>query len=236
MTSRAGAGELRSAVVQPKTSNKYKQYLHYFFDFCRECGIQPPSDPTLMDTLMSEYMEWLYQSDYALSSATCAFYGLLHFYPQFKHFLPESDMALRGWSKLHPGRSYPPLTWNLTCLIALQLAQSGDPTAAMAVLLSFDCYLRITECINLTVADVAVPGDRRLGVQHQWVALSLRQTKTGPNQWVQLRRPEVGALLCRFLAARVRLPTDRLFPVTAVTQREAFHKACTCRVIRVFHC
>lgn len=210
--------------MQPKTSNKYKQLLHYFFDWCIECGINPPSDPRLMDTLLSEYMEWLYQSDYRLSSANGAYYGLLHFYPAFQGRLPESEMTLRGWDKLHPGQSYPPLTWNLTCLIAQQLAVSGNSAAAVAVLLSFDCFLRIAECVGLLVSDVATPGDPRLGVAQAWTGIGIRFAKTGQNQWVQVTRPEVAVLLGRFIAGRP--VTDLVFNLSTAALRDAFHVAC----------
>src|SRR5690348_13939802 len=110
-------------------------------------------------------------------------------------------MALRGRQRLAPGASYPPLTWHLACRIALQLVLQGNRPAAVAVLLSFDGYLRISECVGLDVTDVALPHDARLGgtaVQQTWAALRLRSTKTGPNQWVQLTRPEVTQLLTRY--------------------------------------
>jgi hypothetical protein len=179
-----------------------------------------------MDTLLSEYMEWLYESDFSRSSAIGAFFGLLHFHPNFKGHLPEAHMALRGWQRLAPGASYPPLTWHLTCLLALQLTNHGNQAAAVAVLLSFDGYLRISECVGLDVSDVALPHDARLGstaVQQTWAALRLRRAKTGPNQWVQLTRTEVTQLLVRYV--RTRPPIGPLFPFTAVQLRASFHAA-----------
>lgn len=222
--SRTSVGELRTAVVLPVTSAKYKKYLHWFFDFCYECGIPPPNDPRHMDTLMSEYMEWLYESDFKRASATGAYFGLLHFYPQFKHNLPEAEMTLRGWDKKHPGQSYPPLTWNLTVLIAFQLLVMGHKAAAVAVLLSFDCFLRITECTSLTVQDVALENDPRLGIQQKWMALSLRHTKTGKNQWVVVTRAPVAKILRQFVASKPQ--TAPLFPMSSSVLRALFHQAC----------
>jgi integrase len=224
VSSRSSTGQLRGAVVLPVTSAKYKKYMFWFFDFCHECGIPPPNDPGHMDTLMSEYMEWLYESDYKRASAEGAYYGLLHFFPRFKRNLPEAEMTLRGWDLLYPGQSYPPLTWNLTVLIAFQLRVMGHHQAAIAVLLSFDCFLRITECVSLVVQDVAIPWDPRLGVRQAWMALSLRHTKTGKNQWVTITRPEVATILNRHLIGMSS--TDFLFPMSASALRALFHQAC----------
>ena len=71
-------------------------------------------------------------------------------------------LALRGWHKLHPVLSYPPLTWELTVLIALKMSVQSWPLA-VGTLLAFDCFLRVGELVGLKREDVADSSDARLG-------------------------------------------------------------------------
>ena len=223
---RSSAGELRSAVLKPETKKKYKTALFRFFDWCHSLDISPPASCTHMDLLMSEYMEWLYESDFRRASAVNAYFGLVHFFPQFKRNLPEAEIMMKGWNKLHPGQSYPPLTWPLTVLIAFQLLAFGQPAAAVAVLLSFDCFLRISECCKLKMEDVALPNDPRVGIAGQtWMSLNLKNTKTCKLDWTQLTRPAVSQILGRFIQG---MKSDtQLFPFTTSQLRSWFHRACS---------
>ena len=47
--------------------------------------------------------------------------------------------------------------------LSVCMAKSGYPEHALATLLAFDTYLRISEYVNMRVEDVAVPGDPRMG-------------------------------------------------------------------------
>ena len=68
-----------------------------------------------------------------------------------------------GWKNLHSPQSRPPLTWEVTVTLSVCMAKSGYPEHALATLLAFDTYLRISEYVNMGVKDVAVPGDPRMG-------------------------------------------------------------------------
>ena len=76
----------------------------------------------------------------------------------------------------------------------------GHARLGFAVLLAFDCYLRIGELLHLRACDIALAGDPRQGTAISKAALFLRHTKTGPNQWVTLGDAAITALLAHLLA------------------------------------
>lgn len=90
----------------------------------------------------------------------------------------------------------------------------GFPRHALALLLAFDCYFRVSELLALRPCDVALLSGS--------LAFRLRATKTGLNQSVIVRRVEVFNLCLSYL-----LPSDRssqapLFPFSASAFRSLF--------------
>ena len=104
---------------------------------------------------------------------------LIKFIPKAKNKLLTAEMSLQGWMKLQPAKSYPPLTWDLVAVIAVQMVRAGYLRCAIGVLLAFDCFLRVGELVNLRVGDVSDSGDVRTGSEYRGIALRLRKTKTG---------------------------------------------------------
>src|SRR4051794_5808536 len=89
-----------------------------------------------------------------------------------KGHLPVSMLALRGWNKLQPVLSYPPLTWELTVCIALKMSACSW-SLGVGALLAFDCFLRVGELVGLKREDVADTDDARLAVGFKGMALRL---------------------------------------------------------------
>jgi len=144
--------------------------------------------------------------------------------PELRYLLPRASQASRGWNKLCPGTSYPPLTWDLTVAIAVQLARAGKAAIGIGALLAFDCLLRVSELIGLHREDVLDSSDSRIGHEHAGTILILRRTKTGNNKSVTVLDPGVIALL-RQLVARTP-PGGKLFPFSSAVFRRALHSAC----------
>ena len=171
-----------------------------------------------MDALLVEYLHDLYMAGRGKQTANNTVFGLLVFLPSLRRHLHSARLCLRGWEKLHPSVAYPPLTWELAVVISIQMLRRRRRAEAVATLLGFDCYLRLSEICGLHVADVVNSGDVRLGGAYRGVALRLRTTKTGNNQWVEvgdaavrrlvlaLRDGAVGELVffCEFLPAIVQ--------------------------------
>jgi hypothetical protein len=71
--------------------------------------------------------------------------GLHFFLPQSKGNLHVSALAIRGWGRLRPTVSHPPLSWELAVAVAVavRLGCADRWSSGVAVLLAFNCYLRI---------------------------------------------------------------------------------------------
>lgn len=212
------------AAYASSTLARYKPAVVDFINYC-DCLQLSPTSPESFDDVLASYIDFLYESAKSRGRASAALQGLCLFLPHLKGHLLTSQLCLRGWARLQPAKSFPPLTWPLTCLISLRLLLSRQRLMAIAVLLGFHCLLRIGEVVGLHREDVADSGDHRLGsLTTQHMFLRLRHTKTGPNQWVSVTDPHVQFLLRSTIAATQ--PYHRVFPFSAAALRINFKRAC----------
>ena len=217
-----GSRFLIEASLAPSTVKKYKQAVSLFLEWC---GVHGLAIDTLeqLDDHLTDYFHDVYVTGGGVGKglASATLYGVMKFLPRARGGLPTAEESLRGWMRLQEGKSYPPLTWDATVVMALQMVRHGWLRHAVAILVAFDCLLRVGELVNLRKGDVADSGDRRLGSEYRGLALRLASTKTGPNQWVQVQDRQVQALL-REVSGSCSKPTDRLFPFTAADFRDKF--------------
>jgi integrase len=226
MVRRVGASRhLIGAAYAPATLAKYHAAVRQFLDWCAANDEKCSTGPE-MDELLTDFFHDLYDSGGSRVTANCCLNGVLLHLLHYKTQLPMARLTLRGWSRKHPPKPYPPLTWELTVAIAARLSGTGRPRHAIGVLVAFDCYLRIGELLGLHREDIAMPNDPRLNALKNPPigALRLRKTKTGLNQFVVLKDADVAALLQQVVAATP--PKGRLFPFTPNDFRKAFKSAC----------
>jgi hypothetical protein len=214
---------LVQAAYAEGTMRKYVPAVSDFISWCDPSF--DPQTPEAFDNLLTDYIHFLYEFSGSRSKAQSTFYGILFFLPQLNGHLHFSSLSLKGWQKLHPSISYPPLTWELSCLIALRLSLGGFFSLALGTLLAFDGLLRINELLHLRKEDIADAGDGRLGFDVKAMALRIRSSKTGPNQWVTVSDPVVRHFVRELV--RVLPPDALLFPVSAQTFRVRFKTACS---------
>lgn len=214
---------LLQATVTAATAKRYRQCVHQFLDWSASQG---EGAITLLDLddLVLDYIHHLHESGGSRSAAACTLYGIIMYMPHLRERLHQSQRAVFGWNRLHPMQSYPPLTWELTLLIAVRLRMDGHHSAAIGVLLAFDCLLRISELCDLRVGDVADSGDARISTEHKGMIIRLAKTKTGPNRWVTVLHPLVIDLLRRYLKGR--RSDEYLFGFIAPRFRRLFKNAC----------
>ena len=109
-------------------------------------------------------------------------------------------------------RSHPPITWELAVVFAVTMARWGRHAEAVAVLLAFDCLLRVGEMTRLEYRDVIMPNDPRMGSAHTGMVVRLARTKTGLNQSVSLINLQVQHALHSYLLSKPFLDRHRIFP------------------------
>lgn len=210
--------------MQPRTFQRYNACLTQFLEWCRE-NKEDATSVAELDELMCDYIHDLYFAGGSLHSASNALSALGIHLPESCGHMLSSSRALKGWRRLKPPKPWPPMTYPIAVSVAVSLSGAGFLREAIGVLLAFECYLRVGELVGLRREDVAAGGDVRLGGEYSGVALRLRSTKTGVNQWVTVRDPEVAFLLLALV--RNTSPHSLLFPTSTWRFRQVFKKACS---------
>lgn len=207
--------QLKEANLKPRTlqcyNNKLALFLHYSsLTLTRLSHLST----TRVDHLFAVWLDACYADDGHYTYACWAFHGLLFHYPHLQQHLPLSAQRIDGWKKLaiSSSVSHPPLTWELTCVIAVLLSSWHDHAAAMCVLLGFHCYHRISELIELRYHDIALPRDVRLGGAHTQMAIRIAKAKTGENQFISITDTCIAELFVDYLSAHSFQADDRVFP------------------------
>ena len=202
--------------VLPSTQQRYNRSVDEFLAWIDEDG-GDASTVDELDDLLLDFFHQLFEDGRGRSVAVTTIHGILLRMPSLKYQLHGSHQAIRAWNRIAPGTSYPPLTWELAVVIAVQMARAGFLRYGIGVLLAFDGLLRVSELCNIMVSDIAFDGDTR-SVEHKGTMVVLRSTKTGKNQWVTLLDPSVICLV-RWLVHQDHQPTMNTRPLARVRTR-----------------
>lgn len=214
--------------LKPGTRRRYRTAVLGFADWWDTNEVREglsDRDYEQFDLGLSLYLQHLFDNDQGKSKAASTIYGLYTYLPHAKGKLLMAERMLKNWSRAEKSVPYPPLTWSLTCALAVHMAKRFGFCAGLAALLAFDCLLRVGELCSLLKEDVAYTGDDRLddGILSGTV-IRIAATKTGPDQSVLVERDEVTSLL----KVRTDFLADGtpLFPFSAATFRRYFKLAC----------
>ena len=211
-----------SRALTKDTRDKYLRAVDGFLSWADELGENPTSF-TDFDELCCDYVEHLYDTHQSRSKASNTLFGIKFFLPGARRRLHRTTLALRGWERLHPSVSYPPLTWELACAMAVKATKAGFSAVGLGIVLQFDCLLRISELVALRRQDVVFEGDPTQPAEFKGALLCLRHTKTGRDQSVTVQDPDVLRLLRQHCDS---LPRDDspLFPFRADHYRRIFKR------------
>lgn len=218
---------LRRASLQPATHRAYSTQLLQFLSHIRlSLSTLLRHSTRTIDMHLALYFDHLYSKHGSFAYACHTLNGLIYHSPSLKGKLYESQLRLRGWSKLRESRSHPPITWEVTLVIALTLAKQGLLAESVACLLAFDCFLRVGELTSLRYSDIVQPRDARLGSAHERMAIHLMNTKTGRNQWVSLADRQVEQVFYFYLQSRSWQVGEYIFPFSSSHFRRSLHRVC----------
>jgi integrase len=224
------------AGYDPKTVIKYQRYVLRFLRWAEKLPkhLQPQTVEQLDDSLCKFAQHTFDRNEGSGKSIfSAAVYGISMYLPRTAGQFKVAYRYIKAWNKLVPSKSAPPFTDDVVSAIAMHFVVTGQARYGLAVLLQFDCLLRVSELMNLRARDVAFAGDHRLGSsgfknsKHVFsdAAICFRNTKTGPLQSVLVLNPAVASLL-RF-ALIGKKPDDFLFPSTTKDRAASFRKALT---------
>jgi hypothetical protein len=207
-----------------RTRNSYRKAVLQFLAWCDLHDLEA-EDFDVLDQQVTTYMHHVYMENEGKCRQQCAntIFGIQCLMPESRGKLLRAAHCLKQWEKAHPSVPYPPLTWALTCLLAVQMVRAGFYRFGVATLLGFDCLLRINELLSLRVDDVT---DLREWREREYREMSVRlaKAKTGVNQSVDILDPKVKALVLS-LAGRTKCGA-LLFPGGENEYRRVFKACC----------
>jgi integrase len=141
--------------LRESSKQLYMKALLQFIAWFRYHNFDTSNDDDF-DILLNNYFAWLYTINggggRALAQHTL--HGLVWKIPRYKRGLHIARRALDGWLRLVPTNSYPPLSFELTVVLAQWLAHIGRIDMAVGTLLGFDCLLRVSEMVNIRRCDI----------------------------------------------------------------------------------
>lgn len=220
-----------SQATQLKYSRAVSRFREWMASQPSSSSMSFPPPPRVMDNLLSDYLYVLYSQGVGKAEASCTLSGVCMLHPHLKKSLPLSRAVLRGYSALLPSNPHPPMPWTVCTALATWLALNKKFPLAVAIILSFDCYLRIGEVLKLMKDDIAFSGDPRLGEvtssssssSSDRVHISIRVAKTGVLQGVEVRNPQVKQLIHVWHST---CTGPKLFSFSESTYRKWFTRGC----------
>ena len=196
---------LQDMALAPSSLKAYNKQLQSFLTHSRLSRKQLYTLSALrLDRALALYIQHSFDTATPFTYAAHALHAVVFHRLDLKLQLHQARACLKGWERVKKAQSHPPLTWELTCVIASTLARSGYHGPAVGMLLGFDCYLRVSELTHLRRKDIVMPHDARMGRADTGMAVILKHTKTGKNQSVTIQRPEVAQLVCSWVKGLAR--------------------------------
>ena len=166
-------GPLRALTVQPVTKKRYKAALDDFFEYLRSENLILPHTAAKLDSVVADYLEFLWASGAGRSTASNILAGLQDTHPHMRGKLPESWRLLKTWVTHEVPNRAPPLPLDmLEAMVGYALFKQWH-SFALTLLLGFFGLLRTGEILSITGAHVSVKNPRGPAV------ISLGLTKAG---------------------------------------------------------
>lgn len=189
------SGFLVPAAFSSATIKKYMGATLKFIDFAKDCGYTLRTAEEA-DRALVHFFEDYYLTRDGRGRGTCeaALYGLSLLRPAWAKELYLAKLALKGWGSLVQVQSFAPFPRDVMVVVAVQMARTYGLGAGVAVLVAFDCLLRVSELCALRVRDV-----RRYRDQ---VILHIDTSKTGRHQLVTMRHSRIVAVFGMYLKQR----------------------------------
>jgi hypothetical protein len=233
---------LLSAALAPRTVATYTAAARRFLAWVQEVNAAPLDDELFddddLDQVLVEYFHDMFDRGFGKSIGSQTISALCHFMPTLRTRLFDAHLAVRGWNRLKPTVSHPPISWPLACLVAVQMYRHGEDwyADAVGVLVAFMGLLRVGELVGLRrehVCDSRDPDQIDLhDVNMDGAVLVLPNTKTGGRknqlQQVVLNARLAGVAPVRDLLFGLRNRTaqhQHIFPSSARLFRRRFEHA-----------
>jgi hypothetical protein len=183
-----------------------------------------------IDAVLSQFLNEVFLLGSDLSEATKYLAAIMDHFPMtaVKSALARSRRCLQGWGKLDPGKTRPPLAWQLLALIAPHMLGTFEGLhMALLLLTMFACYFRPGEAMNLAESQLVRPSQG-----FQKYAINLHSSDQAQSSKMGLQDesimldsktlPKLGMWLARISGA---MPAAQLFKTQPVHFNAAWKAA-----------
>ena len=166
-------GSLKSLTVQPATRARYENARKAFYKFLFDNNLTIPTSTLVLDTLLGEYLEFLWSSGEGRAKASDTLAAIQDLQPHTKGGLALSWRLLRTWHVNEIPCRAPPLPENcLQAMIGWSIFQE-DFDFGLSLMVAYYGLLRTGELLDLTSSHVFVESASKPAV------ISLGLTKGG---------------------------------------------------------
>eukprot|EP00438_Fugacium_kawagutii_P014624 Skav234625 [mRNA] locus=scaffold171:83113:87878:- [translate_table: standard] len=170
---RSQLGPLSKITVQPRTRKRYDAALDKFFKYLAERQLTLPKQRYAMDSLVSEYLEFLWMEGEGRSLASDTLASLQDREPHLKGQLTSSWRLLKTWLSHEIPNRAPPFTEEVVQTLVGYALFHNEHAFALSLLIGFFALLRTGELLGLRNRDVAQASPTSVAV------ISLGMTKGG---------------------------------------------------------
>ena len=155
-----GLTYLEQRSVSKATLADYQRRVGGFVEWCSALHLDW-SDWHQLDAIVVTYFDFLYFHGHSGDDASRLLAALKFFLPPIGRWgdqtLCRASRSLAGWGKCVPRRMRMPLPWLVVAALAGVMMGRGQVEQVIAMILSFACYLRPSECDLLTAMQVVPP-------------------------------------------------------------------------------
>ena len=218
--------------MRTPTAIDYRRRLELFWGFVRASGLLTNTNEQL-DQALVEFADLQFFEGKGASDGMKLKAAVVDYDPRlgarWHCLLPRFSRALKAWASAAPGHSRAPLPWSHAVLIVNELYVMGHPRLGLWVVLSFVCYLRPSEGLNVLVEDILRPS----ASSPHWSVQLHPEDRALPSKvgvfddGIALDVPSLallGPMLGRIMANRVK--AQKIFPYTYVQAKDLFKLAC----------
>ena len=152
---------LQKSAIGPETSVGYDWHVMEFLRWLQRAVRAPTTTLLELDRHLTAFFEQMYEEDANPAYGEKLLAGLNHRLPHVQGPLacifPSASRSLRGWRKLMPARSKPPLPFDAMILVALSASCHHHVAMGIALMLAFSAYLRPRELTSLQPWQLIAP-------------------------------------------------------------------------------
>ena len=199
-------GPLRNLSVQSKTRDRYNKALDKYKSFLKDEGRVFPRDAPGQDYLLSQYIEFLWETGEGRALACDTIASVQDQQPALRGHLPSAWRLMRTWQTDEIPNRAPPLPVEALHVL-VGYALSGNGLFGLSLLLAFHGLLRTGELLGIRKTHVTQVGPRspavislgmtkggkRVGASE---SVTIREEETLRRLWQWLHTPNTPSLLC----------------------------------------